>query len=159
MTDGQVGTVVVESGQGDIGVDMYAEVGVCGAEARQARQQPAVGQRMQGGDTQRRDAAAVMQVGGDGGDVGHRGSGGIGKLSAFGREGDAARIALEQHHAEVGFQLAHMVADRAGGQVQLFGGMGEILVTRGSGEHAKGRQQGRAQVHSEFPQDTSQICG
>jgi hypothetical protein len=36
------------------------------------------------------------------------------------------------------------VADRAGGQVQLFGGMGEILVTRGGGEHAKGRQQGRA---------------
>lgn len=32
-----------------------------------------------------------------------------------------------------------MAADRAGGEVQFFGGVGEILVAGGSGEHAQRR--------------------
>ena len=60
-----------------------------------------------------------------------------------------ARVALEQDDAEPGLELAHMVADRAGGEVQLLGGMGEILVTGGHREHPQRGQQGRAQDHGE----------
>ncbi|CEE30723.1 hypothetical protein XAC3810_520045 [Xanthomonas citri pv. citri] len=48
-----------------------------------------------------------------------------------------------------------MVADCAGGKVQFFGGVGEILVAGGSGEHAQRGQQGRAQIH----RGMSEICG
>jgi len=40
-----------------------------------------------------------------------------------------------------------MVADRTGGEVQLLGGMGEILVARGNREHPQRGQQGGAQDH------------
>lgn len=83
----------------------------------------------------------------------------IAALAAFGGQGHAARVALEQDHAEAGFQFADVVADRAGGEVQLLRGVGEILVPGGGGEHAQGGQQGGAQVHGDHRSGTSQICG
>src|SRR3546814_11246954 len=62
-------------------------------------------------------------------------------------------------HAEARLGFAHVVADRAGGQVQLVRGVGEILVAGRRGEHAERRQQGGAQVHPGPPWDTSLICG
>lgn len=97
-----------------------------------------------------------MQVAGHRIEIAQRRGGGIGQLAAFGGQPHPARVALEQHRAQQHFQLAHVVADRTGGQVQLFGGMGEILVARGDREDPQRWQQGRAQDHG---QDPNKICG
>ena len=83
--------------------------------------------------------------------------GGVGELAAFGGEGDAARVALEQDHAQVRLQPAHVVADRAGGEVQFLGRVGEVLVPGGGREDAEGGQQVGAQVHGS--RDSNLICG
>ncbi len=72
---------------------------------------------------------------------------GVGQLAPLGGQPHPARVALEQHRAQQHFQLAHMVADRTGGEVQLLGGMGEILVARGNREYPQRGQQGGAQDH------------
>jgi len=46
-------------------------------------------------------------------------------------------VAQEQAHLEHLFQAAHVVADRAGGQVQLLRGLGEVLVARRDREHGQ----------------------
>ena len=51
--------------------------------------------------------------------------------------------------AEPRFELAHVVADRAGGEVQFLGGVGEVLVAGGGFERRQGRQPVRAQGHGE----------
>ena len=114
---------------------------------------------MQGRNPQLFDAGAMVEVGGDGADVGHGCGGRIGQLAPFGGQGHPARVALEQDHTQVGLQFADVVADRAGGEVQLLRGVGEILVPGGGCEYTKGRQEGGAQVHGDYQSDTSQICG
>src|SRR5690606_39242228 len=66
---------------------------------------------------------------------------------------DAACVALEQGRTQQRFQLAYVVADRAGGQVQFLGGMGKVLVSRRGGEHRQGRQQGGADDHGRHEPD------
>jgi hypothetical protein len=62
---------------------------------------------------------------------------GVSQATTFGRQGHAARLALEQRHPERGLELAHMVADRGRRQVQLRPGPREAVVARGGGEGAK----------------------
>jgi hypothetical protein len=71
--------------------------------------------------------------------VGHRAARGIGELAALGGERHAAGVSLEQNYAEPCFKLAHVMADRAGSKVQLFGRVGEILVACGGFERREGR--------------------
>ena len=104
---------------------------------------------MQGVDAQARAVAGLSDRFGHRLQVGNGGGRGIGQQPAFAGQCDAACVALEQGDAEDGFQLADVVADRAGGEVQFLGGMGEILVPRGGGEHAEGGQQAGAQGHIE----------
>jgi hypothetical protein len=61
-------------------------------------------------------------------------------------------VALEQRHAQARFQLAHVVADRAGGEVQFFAGVGEILVPRRGFEGGEGGQELGSKRHRDQPQ-------
>ncbi|KAG0927146.1 hypothetical protein G6F35_018209 [Rhizopus arrhizus] len=98
-------------------MQLDADVRVGLGEARQPGQQPAVRQRAQRGDPQRHAVRSGMQVVGDGGNIGEGGAGGIGQLAALGGQPDPARMAQEQAGLQHLFQAAHMMADRAGGQV------------------------------------------
>jgi len=53
-------------------------------------------------------------------------------------------VAQEQPGLQHLLQAAHVMADRAGGQVQLLRGLGEVLVARGDREHGQCGEQGRA---------------
>ncbi|KAG1458361.1 hypothetical protein G6F57_014707 [Rhizopus arrhizus] len=98
-------------------LDAAVRVGL--GEARQPGQQPAVRQRAQRGDPQRHAVRSGMQVVGDGGNIGEGGAGGIGQLAALGGQPDPARMAQEQAGLQHLFQAAHMMADRAGGQLHV----------------------------------------
>ena len=80
-------------------------------------------------------------------EVGQCVAGGVGQLPAFRGERHPARVALEQGNTEPRFQLAHVVADRTGGQVQLLAGVGEILVPRRRFERCQRRQPVASQCH------------
>src|SRR3546814_9268740 len=67
-------------------------------------------------------------------EVGQAAARGIGQATTGPGQQHAARMAMEQRHAQPGLEFAHVVADRAGGQAELFRRMGEVLVAR-SEEH------------------------
>ena len=98
-------------------------------------------------------------------DVGQRAAGGVGQLAAFGGQRHPARVALEQGHAQPRLELAHVVADRAGGEVQFLRRVGEVLVAGRRFERRQGRQPVRAQGHVEpqiwFVSDSQsmRLCG
>ncbi|MNS96685.1 hypothetical protein D3C72_1309980 [compost metagenome] len=81
---------------------------------------------------------------GDGRHIGERGAGGVGQLPALGRQAYPARMAQEQARGQHLFQATHMVADRAGGQMQFLRRLGEVLMARGDRENGQRREQGRA---------------
>ncbi|GFF06795.1 hypothetical protein SM139_1921 [Stenotrophomonas maltophilia] len=58
-------------------------------------------------------------------------------MPALGSQAHAAGVAQEQPYFQHFFQAADVVADRAGGQVQLLRGLGEVLVARGDREHGQ----------------------
>ena len=91
-----------------------------------------------------KDDDILNPVMGDGRYIGEGGAGGVGQLPALGGQAHAAGVAQEQAYFQHFFQPAHMVADRAGGQVQLLRGLGEVLVARGDREHGQCGEQGRA---------------
>jgi hypothetical protein len=78
-------------------------------------------------------------------DIGQRCIGGIRKRAAFHCQHYATGMALEQLDAKCRFQPAHMVAHRAGGQSELFGSIGEILVPCCDRENAEGGECGGAE--------------
>ncbi|KGR55437.1 hypothetical protein OC00_08070 [Xanthomonas vasicola] len=80
-----------------------------------------------------------MQIAGHRSNFGQCSGGGIGELTAFGGEFDAARQTLKQRSPQQCFEPAHVVANCAGGEVQFFGGMREILVARSGCKHAQRR--------------------
>ena len=147
VADAEFGAFVIEARQRDAGIHVQADVRMARAEARQPRQQPAVGERMQCGDAQGGGLAGQLQVRGHGVDIAQRRIGGIRQLPAFQGQLHAARVALEQDHAQQRLQLAHVVADGTRREVQFVGGVGEVLVARGGGENPEGGQQGGAQAH------------
>jgi hypothetical protein len=56
-------------------------------------------------------------------------------------------VSLEEFDAQGGLEPAHMVAHGAGGEAELFGGIGKVLVTRGYGKDAERWQGGWAKSH------------
>ena len=118
-----------------------------GAQRRQARQQPAGGEGRHHGQFQ--DAAAL---------VGHDRLGvpferiqlpAHQPAVAFPRVGQAhaPTRALEQRHADQGFQRRDLPADRALGQGQFLGGAGEAFVPRGGLEGLQGLGAGQSFAH------------
>ena len=115
------------------------------AIARQARQQPAHGQRRRGFQAQHRvvDTQGV--------------TGAFQRLEAIAQprqqharrfgELQAAAPTLEQAAGEVFFQSAHMPTDRTLGDRQLFGGAGEGALPRRRLEGAQGIQRRQALAH------------
>ena len=77
--------------------------------------------------------------------LGHHAAHRDGELRPLGREGQAARQAKEQGGAEAALQQAHLLADRALGDVQLLGGPREAAVACRGVEVLQQGEQGAAQ--------------
>ena len=150
VADAEVGAAFVEARQRGFGIEGQADARMLGREVGQARQQPGVGERVQGGDA---DAVFLVAIAAQRAQrdfhVGERAAGGVGQAPAFGGERHAARVALEQRDAQARFELADVVADRAGREVQFLGGVGEVLVAGGRFERGEGREPIGAQDHGE----------
>ena len=148
VPDAQVRAGIVEPRQRDRGLEIQLHVRVRGGEPRQARNEPTIRQRVQSGHPHARDLmVATQQRSGDRVEVRQRGVGRVGQHPSLRGEGHAARVPLKQRDAECGFQPPHVMTHRASGQMQLLGGVREVLVPGRGGEHGEGRQHGRSDGH------------
>ena len=148
VADAEIGAAVVEAAQRDFGIDGDPHPRMQRGEAWQPRHQPGVGEGVQGGQAHALVVAAgSLQAAHDALHVGERIARGIRQLPAFRGERHPACVALEQDDAEPGLELAHVVADRAGGEVQFLAGVGEIVVAGGGFERRQRRQEVCAQGH------------
>ncbi|MNH06119.1 hypothetical protein D3C79_654750 [compost metagenome] len=133
--DGQVEVAFMQGLTAVFGHQAQLDIRVALLQARQARGQP-FGQK-RGDRTQAQGAAdfagvQAQQFGFDAAvGFGHR----LRQALPFGAQFHTARPAQEQPIAQAFFQLAHLLADRARGDVQLFGTAGEGQVPGRTGEH------------------------
>ena len=122
--------------------------GMRGGKARQPRDQPAVGERVQRRYPNSGDfLVLIQQRAGYCVEVGQRGVGRVRQRAALCCQRHAARMSLKERYAQCRFESPHVMADGTGGEVQLLGGVREVLMARGRREHCEGRQDGGADRH------------
>ena len=99
---------------------------------------------MQSRDTYARDLlVAGQQRAGDRVEVRQRGVGRVGQRPSLRSERYAARVPLKERHAEGRFQSPDVMADRTRGEMQLLGGVREVLVSGRGRENRESRQHRR----------------
>jgi len=148
VADADVRAGIVEAHERSRGLEVQLHVRMSRGEARQARNEPAIRERVQRRYPNSGNFLVVAQQrAGYCVEVGQRDVGRIGQRAALGRQLYSAGMPLKQRDTECRFQPPYVMADSARSEVQLLRGVREVLVARGGREHCEGRQYGGADRH------------